>query len=774
MHIPFNKPFIAGKELHYIAQAVTLGNIGGDGYFTRKCAELMQDRFGIHKVLLTPSCTAALEMAAMLCDLEPDDEVIMPSYTFVSTANAFVRVGAKPIFVDIRPDTLNIDETLIEDAITERTKAICVVHYAGVGCEMDRIMAIARGNGLRVIEDAAQGVNAFYKGRALGSIGDLGCYSFHETKNYICGEGGALCINDPELVQRAEIIRDKGTNRQKFFRGEVDKYTWVDVGSSYVPSEICSAFLWGQLEQLDEIARRRRQIYQRYRNALNPLAEEGLLQLSQAPEDCDGNHHMVFVTLPSADARDLLLQQLRARAINAVFHYIPLHTSPMGPKICHDQAALPVTEELSARLLRLPMYYEISNSQIDYVAATIGQLLHPPQQPSGSIATVTPSVEMAVGPERRQEHLTLLEQTRDSSSMHSDESSTMIELSIVTTLYNSADFILEFYNQISRCADGLVRSWELVLVDDGSPDESAAIAAQITERDPRVALVELSRNFGHHQAIMAGLSHARGKQVFLIDVDLEEQPQWLADFMSVASKSEADVVRGRQELRGDGWANRMTANLFYRAFNSLSHMPIEENPCTVRLMSRRYVDALLSMGERSLYLAGNFEWVGFHQESVVVRKARRTTSSNYTFRRKVALFANAITSFSAYPLQIIFVCGVVITLASGSAGVAMIINRVVAAESVQMGWSSIMVSIWFLGGMIIAFLGIMAQYLSKVFTEVKARPLYFVKRVLNGRVNRGPDTPGFEPWSEPKPAVDSCDQAICEASERSLSGSAVE
>ena len=228
--IPFNRPFIVGKELYYIAQAVTLGNLGNNGEFTRKCSELLESQFGIHKVLLVPSCTAALEMAAILCDLQPGDEVIMPSYTFVSTASAFVRVGAKPVFVDIREDTLNIDENLIEAAITTRTKAICVVHYAGVACEMDRIMEIARRHNLRVVEDAAQAVNSFYKGRALGSIGDLGCYSFHETKNFICGEGGALCVNDPTLVERAEIIRDKGTNRQRFFRGEVDKYTWIDVG----------------------------------------------------------------------------------------------------------------------------------------------------------------------------------------------------------------------------------------------------------------------------------------------------------------------------------------------------------------------------------------------------------------------------------------------------------------------------------------------------------------------------------------------------------------
>ena len=253
IEIPFNKPFIAGKELYYVAQAVTRGNLGGDGYYTQACCRLLEEKFGIPKVLLTPSCTASLEMAAILCELKEGDEVIMPSYTFVSTASAFVREGAKPVFVDIRPDTLNIDENLIEAAITEKTKAICVVHYAGVSCEMDKIVEIARKHNLVLIEDAAQGVNAFYKGQALGSIGDLGCYSFHETKNFICGEGGALCINNPRFQERAEIIRDKGTNRQKFFRGQVDKYTWVDVGSSFVPSELCSAFLYGQLELMDEI-----------------------------------------------------------------------------------------------------------------------------------------------------------------------------------------------------------------------------------------------------------------------------------------------------------------------------------------------------------------------------------------------------------------------------------------------------------------------------------------------------------------------------------------
>lgn len=380
MHqIPFNKPFIAGKELFYIAQAVALGNISGDGHFTQKCSTLLEDRFGIHKVLMTPSCTAALEMAAMLCDLGPGDEVIMPSFTFVSTANAVVRLGARPVFVDIRPDTLNIDDALIEDAITERTKAIFPVHYAGVGCEMDRIMAIARKYDLWVVEDAAQGVNSFYNGRALGSIGHLGCYSFHETKNYICGEGGALAINDPELVERAEIIRDKGTNRKQFFRGQTDKYTWVDVGGSYVPSEICCAFLYGQLELFDEISARRRVIYQTYRQHFKPLEAEGLLRLPRIPEDCTSNYHMFYLTLPSLQQRDVLLTHLNDRGVNAVFHYVPLHTSPAGVTYGRTHGELRVTESLSARLLRLPFYHEIAQDDQRRVAqATRDYLMREP------------------------------------------------------------------------------------------------------------------------------------------------------------------------------------------------------------------------------------------------------------------------------------------------------------------------------------------------------------------------------------------------------------
>lgn len=367
MTIPFNKPFIAGKELTYIAQAVTMGNISGDGHFTQLCSRLLEKRFDLHRTLLTPSCTAALEMAAQLCEVGPEDEVIMPSYTFVSTANAVARLGGKPVFVDIREDTLNLDETLIEPAITKKTKVIIPVHYAGVGCEMDRIMETASEHDLMVIEDAAQGVNATYRQRPLGSIGHLGTYSFHETKNYICGEGGALCINTPELAERAEILRDKGTNRQRFFRGEVDKYTWVDVGSSYVPSEISAAFLYGQLELMDEISERRRLIFETYRAGLRDLADRGVLQLPSISAACQSNYHMFYLLTKDPRARSSLIQHLKRLGIHSVFHYVPLHTSPMGLKYGYTQGDLPLTETLSERLVRLPFFYELGEEELTQI-----------------------------------------------------------------------------------------------------------------------------------------------------------------------------------------------------------------------------------------------------------------------------------------------------------------------------------------------------------------------------------------------------------------------
>jgi dTDP-4-amino-4,6-dideoxygalactose transaminase len=375
--IPFNKPFIAGAELFHIARAVTLANLAGDGHFTEQCAHLLEQRFNIPKVLMTPSCTAALEMAAQLCELKPGDEVIMPSFTFVSTANAVVQQGARPVFVDIRRDTLNIDEQKIEQAITPRTRAIFAVHYAGVGCEMDTIMELAQAHDLLVVEDAAQGVNAFYKGRALGSIGHLGCYSFHETKNVICGEGGALCINDSRFTVRAEIIRDKGTNRKQFFRGQVDKYTWVDVGSSYVPSEIACAFLYGQLEHLDRIASRRQQVYATYEQLLAKLASTAAIGLPRIPDECQSNSHLYYLLLENEATRNELMACLQSQGIAAVFHYVPLHTAPMARKLGLDTRELPVTEDVASRLLRLPLFFDLTSTEQESIIGAIDCFLKP-------------------------------------------------------------------------------------------------------------------------------------------------------------------------------------------------------------------------------------------------------------------------------------------------------------------------------------------------------------------------------------------------------------
>jgi dTDP-4-amino-4,6-dideoxygalactose transaminase len=373
--IPFNKAHVSGKELEYVTQAIARAEIAADGRFSKGCARIIQEQFGIARALMMPSCTAGLEMASILCDVQPGDEVIMPSYTFVSTANAFVRSGGRPVFVDVRPDTLNLDETLVEAAISPRTKAIVPVHYAGVACEMDALMAIAKKHGLLVVEDAAQGVHAYYKDKALGSIGDLAAYSFHDTKNYVCGEGGALAINNPALVERAEIIRDKGTNRQKFFRGEIDKYTWVDVGSSFLPAELACAFLQAQLEQLDPILDRRRAIAEGYAERLAPLEKAGLLRGPRVPANCRQNYHMYYILLRDEKTREGLAAFLRERGIQAVSHYVSLHLSPMGRRWGYVEGSLPVTEDLSARLLRLPLFYALTEADQDEVCQNITEFL---------------------------------------------------------------------------------------------------------------------------------------------------------------------------------------------------------------------------------------------------------------------------------------------------------------------------------------------------------------------------------------------------------------
>jgi len=369
--IPFNKPFIIGRELALIADAVAQGHLSGDGAYTKLCHRWFEERLGSRKALLTHSCTGALEMAAILCDIQPGDEVILPSYTFVSTANAFVLRGAVPVFVDIRPDTLNIDEKLIEAAITARTKVIVPVHYAGVPCEMDRIMAIAARHDLLVVEDAAQALLSTYKGKALGSIGHLGCLSFHETKNIISGEGGALLVNDARFVERAEVIREKGTNRSQFFRGEVDKYTWVDIGSSYVPSELVSAFLYAQLEHADQIIAKRRGICTSYAAQLGGLQQAGRLRLPTFDEDSNG--HMFYILLDSLATRSKLIAHLKSQDILPVFHYVPLHSSPAGRKYGREGSTMLMTNDLSECLLRLPLFFEMSEDDISRVCAAISE-----------------------------------------------------------------------------------------------------------------------------------------------------------------------------------------------------------------------------------------------------------------------------------------------------------------------------------------------------------------------------------------------------------------
>lgn len=366
--IPFNRPFIVGKELFYISQAVLDGHLAGNGRFTKQCRKWMENKFEARKILLTNSCTAALEICAILCNIGPGDEVIMPSFTFVSTANAFAMRGAHIKFVDIRPDNLNMDESLIEAAITNLTKAIVPVHYAGVACEMDKIIGIAKQYNLTVIEDAAQAVNSTYKGRYLGTIGHLGAYSFHETKNFISGEGGALVINDERFIERAEIICEKGTDRSKFFRGEVDKYTWVDIGSSYIPSEIIAAFLYAQLEEADAITIKRTAIFNYYAHQLAPLHNRGMIRLPTNNDNISHNSHLFYILVSGKlDKRDKLIAHLKQNNIHAVFHYVPLHTSLMGLKMGYKEGEFPHTEELSSRLIRLPCYYELTKEDQDRV-----------------------------------------------------------------------------------------------------------------------------------------------------------------------------------------------------------------------------------------------------------------------------------------------------------------------------------------------------------------------------------------------------------------------
>ena len=382
MQIPFNRPYLTGNELLYIEDAINSavrgeGHICGDGRYTHLAQELMESRFSAEKVLLTTSGTSALELASFLLDFKPGDEVIVPSYTFSSTVNAIIVAGGTPVFADIEEGTLNIDPEDIKKKVTDRTRAIYPVHYGGVSCAMDEIMEIASDHGLAVVEDAAQGVNAKYRGRYLGTIGDFGCYSFLETKNYVCGEGGALLVNtdDPKMLERAEILREKGTNRSKFWRGEVDKYTWVDTGSSYLPSDILAAFLYAQLEKLDEIQESRLSVWNTYYRRLKEFEDEGIIRLPVVPDYAEHNGHLFYVLFCDEQTRDQAMEGLKEQGVHAVFHYIPLHSAPMGQRFGYSVGDLPVTEDLSGRLLRLPMYAGMKGDELRFTVARVGDLL---------------------------------------------------------------------------------------------------------------------------------------------------------------------------------------------------------------------------------------------------------------------------------------------------------------------------------------------------------------------------------------------------------------
>ncbi|BAJ64042.1 dTDP-4-amino-4,6-dideoxygalactose transaminase [Anaerolinea thermophila] len=373
IRIPFNRLTVVGEELTYLQQAIESGHVSGDGTFTKRCHTLLEETLGVPKALLTTSCTHALEMSALLLNIQPGDEVIVPDFTFVSTINAFVLRGAKPVFVDIRPDTLNLDETLLESKITSKTKAIVPVHYAGVGCQMDTIMDIANRYGIAVVEDNAHGLFARYRGKYLGTFGQLATQSFHETKNFSCGEGGALLINDSQFIERAEILREKGTNRSRFFRGQVDKYSWVDIGSSYLLSDMLAGFLLGQLEAREIIQSRRKEIWETYFHELQSWASQNQVRLPFIPEHCDQSYHMFYLLMPDLESRQRLIQYLKERGILSVFHYLPLHLSEMGRKYGGKLGDCPVTESISDRLLRLPFYYSLRSDEQAQVIQAITQ-----------------------------------------------------------------------------------------------------------------------------------------------------------------------------------------------------------------------------------------------------------------------------------------------------------------------------------------------------------------------------------------------------------------
>ena len=722
--IPFDKPSILGPEVAYVTQAIRTGRIGSDGAFTQRCARVLEERFGVLKALMTPSCTAALEMAAMLCEVGPGDEVIMPSYTFVSTASAFVRLGARPVFVDIRPDTLNMDESRIAEAITPRTRAIVPVHYAGVGCEMETILEVARRYGLWVVEDAAQGVNAFYRGRALGSIGHLGTYSFHATKNITCGQGGALMCNDPALIRRAEILRDKGTNRAQFFRGEVDKYTWVDVGSSYIPSEVNCAFLLAQLERMDEIKRRRSQVIQYYRERLRPIENAGLLRLPVIPAGCQSHDRMFFMILNSAAERDGLIAHLKRRGIGATFHFVPLHTSPVGARLGYREGDLPVTESLSGPAAAAPLLHRLDRGGAGACRGACHGV--PPRCPASRCPGpfVSPSDGCRPGGGGPVMN----------PGSH-DDGRAEPELSVVVPAYRSADCLEALADAVARALRPLGRPYELILVNDGSPDATWRVIEALCRSRPEVVGVDLMRNFGQDNAIMTGLRLARGAVVAIMDDDLQHDP---ADMPAMVARLEAgaDVVYADFLVkRQHAWKNLGSW------FNGKVAEWVLDKPRGVylspyKVMRREVLELICRYDGPDPYVDGLLFQVTSRFDRVPVEHHRRHAGrGHYNFARSVAVWSRLATGFSVRPLRVVTWCGLVLGAFGGVLAVVVIAYRLlypgVFAAAVA-GWASLIVAQLLIGGIQMIFLGVLGEYAGRMHTAVAGKkPQATVRQVLN-------------------------------------------